>query len=45
MNRGSPLSPDWRLDLGRKIAWLLVLKVAALAVLWVLFFSPAHRPV
>lgn len=34
---------DWRSWLRRKIAWLLVFKVAALAVLWVLFFSPAHR--
>jgi hypothetical protein len=34
---------DWRRQLRRKIAWLLAAKLVALAVLWGLFFSPAHR--
>lgn len=29
---------------GRAITVTLVLKVLALIVLWVLFFSPSHRP-
>ena len=33
----------WRARLGRKIAWLLVIKFVALVVLWALFFSPAQR--
>lgn len=41
MNGG--LRPDWRRRFGRAIAWALALKLAALAVLWALFFSPAHR--
>jgi hypothetical protein len=36
--------PEWRRRFGRAIAWALALKLAALAVLWALFFSPAHRP-
>lgn len=35
--------PDWRRWLRRKIVWLLGFKLAALAILWLLFFSPAHR--
>lgn len=35
--------PDWRQWLRRKIAWLLLFKLAALVTLWLLFFSPAHR--
>ncbi|MGH8315890.1 MAG: cytochrome oxidase putative small subunit CydP [Steroidobacterales bacterium] len=38
----SPLA--WRHDLGRKLIWLVALKLVALAALWLLFFSPAHRP-
>lgn len=34
---------DWRQWLRRKIAWLLLFKLAALIVLWLLFFSPSHR--
>lgn len=34
----------WRHDLRRKLIWLLAIKLAALAALWLLFFSPAHRP-
>jgi len=34
----------WRRDLKRKLAWLLAIKLAALAALWLLFFSPSHRP-
>jgi hypothetical protein len=33
----------WRAVLRRELALWLLLKVAALAVLWALFFSPAHR--
>ncbi len=33
----------WRSVLRRHLAWLLLLKFAALALLWALFFSPAHR--
>lgn len=35
--------PDWRPWLRRKIAWLLGFKLAALVILWLLFFSPAKR--
>ena len=34
----------WRTDLRRELTWLVLLKIAALALLWWLFFSPAHRP-
>lgn len=34
---------DWRPWLRRKIGWLLIFKLAALVVLWLLFFSPPHR--
>jgi hypothetical protein len=34
---------DWRHELRRAIAATLVLKLAALALLWALFFAPAHR--
>jgi len=30
--------------LRRDLAWLLAAKFAALAVLWMLFFSAAHQP-
>lgn len=33
----------WRRALRRHLAWLLAVKFAALALLWALFFSPAHR--
>lgn len=36
---------DWKPRLRRKIAWLLAFKAAALTILWLLFFSPDHRPV
>jgi hypothetical protein len=32
------------LRLARGITWMLVAKAAALALLYVAFFSPAHRP-
>ena len=35
----------WRRRLSREMAALIALKLAALALLWWLFFSPAHRPV
>jgi hypothetical protein len=33
----------WRRRLRRELAGLIALKLAALALLWWLFFSPAHR--
>jgi len=38
-----PQSAAWRSVLRRHLAWLLLVKFAALALLWALFFSPAHR--
>jgi hypothetical protein len=35
--------PAWRPGLGRDVSVLLVLKAAALGLLWWLFFSPAHQ--
>lgn len=35
--------PGWRRTLRRELCWLLVLKVAALGLLWWLCFSAAHR--
>ena len=39
---GSRLS--WQATLRRHLAVLLLIKVAALALLWAVFFSPSHRP-
>jgi hypothetical protein len=36
-------SPHWRRRMRRELIGLLLLKFAALALLWALFFSPAHR--
>jgi hypothetical protein len=33
----------WRIQLARKIAWLLAIKFVALLMLWALFFSPTQR--
>ena len=38
-----PPSVPWSRVLRRHLAWLLLLKFVALALLWALFFSPAHR--
>jgi hypothetical protein len=35
--------PTWRRSLRRELTGLVALKIAALALLWWLFFSPAHR--
>jgi hypothetical protein len=35
--------PPWRRNLRRELTGLVVLKIAALALLWWAFFSPAHR--
>ena len=35
--------PGWRHTLRRELAWLMTLKVAALALLWWVFFSPSHH--
>jgi type II secretory pathway component PulM len=37
--------PRWRRRLRRELAALIALKLVALALLWWLFFSPAHRTV
>jgi len=37
--------PRWRRELWRELTVLMALKVAALVLLWWLFFSPAHRVV
>ena len=34
---------EWRATLRRELALLLLLKLAALALLWLVFFSPHHR--
>jgi hypothetical protein len=34
----------WRATLRRDVSLLLLFKAIALALLWWLFFSPAHRP-
>jgi hypothetical protein len=36
-------NPGWRRALRRELAWLMTLKVAALALLWWLFFSASHH--
>jgi len=43
MEGGHEAPLRWREKFGREISAILVLKLAALAVLWALFFSPAHR--
>jgi len=35
--------PGWRRTLRRELTWLMTLKVAALALLWWVFFSPSHH--
>ena len=44
---GDPAGPGraagWRSALRRELTFLLALKIAALALLWWLFFSGAHR--
>jgi hypothetical protein len=40
----SAAAPEsWRAILRRHLTVLLALKLAALALLWMLFFSPTHR--
>jgi len=43
MERRREKPAAWRGRLRREVAVLLALKLAALALLWVLFFSPAER--
>ena len=38
-------STPWRRRLSRELTGLIALKLVALALLWWLFFSPAHRTV
>jgi hypothetical protein len=42
--RAGPRQPGWRRRLRRGIGWMLLVKLAALAALWILFFAPADRP-
>ena len=39
---GTPARP-WRGALRRELAWILVLKFAALTLLWALFFRGGHQ--
>lgn len=39
----APTPQPWRATLRRHVAVLLAVKLAALALLWALCFSPAHR--
>jgi hypothetical protein len=39
----SPAAGQWRGVLRRHLTAVLAIKLAALALLWALFFSPAHR--
>jgi len=39
----APAPEPWRSILKRHLLLLLALKLAALTLLWALFFSPAHR--
>lgn len=41
--RGAAVPLPWRNVLRRHLAWLLLLKAAALALIWALFFGPVHR--
>jgi hypothetical protein len=41
---GSDRGIAWRGALRRELVWLLLGKATALILLWMLFFSPAHRP-
>jgi hypothetical protein len=34
---------SWRRGMRREIGWFMLAKLAALLILWALFFSPAHR--
>lgn len=36
---------DWRRRMRGELWWIFLLKLAALSLLWVLFFSAAHRVV
>jgi hypothetical protein len=35
--------PDWRRRVRGELFWIFVAKLAALTLLWALFFSAAHR--
>ena len=35
--------PDWRRRMGGELFWIFLVKLAALTLLWLLFFSAAHR--
>jgi hypothetical protein len=42
--RGATHALPWRRSLRRELAWILLLKFAALVLLWALFFRGADRP-
>jgi hypothetical protein len=42
MSEHSTSSREWRRDLRGKIAWVLAAKMAALLLLWFLFFRGGH---
>lgn len=42
---GAPDEPDWRRRMGGELFWILLVKLAALTLLWMLFFSAAHHAV
>lgn len=35
--------PDWRRRMGGELFWIFLAKLAALTLLWMLFFSAGHR--
>ena len=35
--------PDWRRRMRGELFWIVMVKMAALALLWMLFFSATHR--
>jgi len=40
---GDPSRGNWQRRIRREVGWLMLAKLAALLILWGLFFSPAHR--
>jgi hypothetical protein len=40
---GSASALPWRVALRRELAWILLLKLVALALLWALFFRGGHQ--
>jgi hypothetical protein len=38
------IRPGWRRQMRGELFWIVLAKLAALTLLWALFFSAAHRP-